>query len=346
MNITAGEVAAALGAALHGDSSIRLSSIKPLESAEKTDISFLTLPRERDNRTELLQKARESRAGALLVAEYFEEFSSTQIVTPDPMRAVIMLASRFYRAPRDFEGIDPRAVVHPSAVLGANVAVGPLAVVGANVVLGDNTVVYPHAVIYPHARLGKNCVIHSGAVIREFVTLGDDCLIQPGVALGGDGFGYLPDKELGYRRIPHIGTLELADGVDVGANSAIDRATLGKTSIGRSTKIDNLVQIGHNVAIGERTVICGLVGIAGSSKIGNDVTLAGQVGVGDHSVLGDKSRYAAKAGAAGKYEPGKDYAGMTAFPASDWRRSAAAFRSLPELARRVKNLEKKLNEVD
>ena len=342
MNITSGELAAVLGAELHGDKTVKLSNIKPLESAKATDISFLTAPRERDKWGALLELAKQSKAGALLVPEFQSEIDNIQIVTPDPMKAIIMLASKFYQAPRDFQGVDERAIVHPSAEIGQNVSIGPGAVIGANSKIGDNTVIHPNVVLYPNVSIGKACLVHAGAVLREFVTLGDDCLIQPNAVVGSDGFGYVPDPQLGHRRIPHIGTVELSDGVDIGANSAIDRGTLGKTVLGRSVKVDNLVQIGHNVKIGEKSLVCGHVGIAGSASIGKNVVIGGKSGVGDHSVLEDGLRVAGNSGVQGHYAGNQDVAGERAFPAKDWLRSVMAFRKLPELFKRVRVIEKHL----
>lgn len=343
MNITSGELAAALGAELHGDNSVKLSNIKPLNDAQGGDLSFLTAPRERDKWTELLEFAKNSKAGALLVPEFQDQIDNVQIVTPDPMKAIIMLASKYYRAPRDFEGIHPKAVVHESAEIADNVSIGAGAVISAGASIGEGTVIHPNVVLYPKVTVGKNCIIHACAVLREMVTLGDDCLVQPNAVIGSDGFGYVPDPELGHRRIPHIGSVEFADGVDIGANSAVDRATLGKTTIGRGTKIDNLVQIGHNVKIGEATLVCGNVGIAGSSTIGNQVVIGGMTGVGDHSVLGDRLRIAGNSGVQGTYEGDQDVAGERAFPVAEWFRSITSFRKLPQLFRRVRALEKKLD---
>jgi UDP-3-O-[3-hydroxymyristoyl] glucosamine N-acyltransferase len=339
---TVQELAQRLQAEVIGDRDKSLKRIMPLERASADDLSFLA-PSSRRNQSEMLEAARRTKAGAVLVKEYDADIPATQICTPNPMAAVIGLSPLFAPAVRPEPGVHPQACVSETAVLGRNVSVGAFAVIGDFVEIGDDTVIHPHVVIYTGAVIGKQCTIHSGATIREFVRLGDDCLIQNGVVLGGDGFGYIPDKVLGHRRIPHIGTLVLDSGVDIGANSTVDRAMLGEASIGRASKIDNLVMVGHNCEIGERVLMCGMVGVSGSCKIGNDVILAGNVGVADHITIGDNVRAAAKAGITSDVSPNQDIAGHPQIPASSWRRQRVLIERLPELFRKVKELDKFLS---
>lgn len=338
--ITTGAIASKLGAEIHGDESMVITAIKPLEVAGNHELSFVTVSK--SGTEKLLAKAQKTEAGALLTPQFFNELAKVQIVTPNPMGAVVALASLFYRPPEVAQGVHPQAIVDDTAKLGENVSVGAFCVIGKNVQIGKNTIIHPHVVIYEGAAIGESCIVHSGAVVRERVEVGNDCVIQNGVVVGGDGFGYIPDKELGHRRIPHLGRTVLKDHVDLGANSTVDRATLGETVINRSTKIDNLVMVGHNNIIGERAILCAHVGISGSCNIGNDVILGGQAGVADHITIGDKVRAGAKAGIAGNIPAETDVAGYPAVEFPVWRRFNAVLKRLPELLKRIRELEKRV----
>lgn len=342
--VTTGQIAQAIGAALIGDGFIEINGIKPLETAAQTELSFFA-PTSAKKRTDLLNAALASKAAAILVSQHEPQITAAQIVTPNPLGAIVMIAERFFPKPVPAPGIDPRAAVDPSASIGENVSIGAFAVVAKDVVIGPETIIHPHVVIYQGAIIGAKCVIHSGAVVREFVRLGSDCLIQNGVVVGGDGFGYFPDKEVGHRRIPHIGAVVLEDHVDLGANTTVDRATLGETTIGLGTKIDNLVMVAHNVHIGQRTLLCSQVGVSGSSTIGSDTLLAGQVGIADHVIIGDRVRVAAKSGVAADVKSQTDVGGYPATDVGTWRRVSAALLKLPQLLRRVRVLERKLGVV-
>jgi len=332
---TVEELAGRLDAKVYGDAKTVVSRIAPLESAGPGDLTFYS-PTQRRGLREVAERLRSSRALAVIVAAPLAELTLTQISVPHPLRAVASLAELFKPAPRLDHGVHPTAVVSSSAQLGAQVAIGAFAVIGEDVQIGDRTVVHPHVVVYAGVKIGKSCVIHSGAVIREYVELGDDCLIQNGVVLGGDGFGYFSDKEEGHARIPHIGNVVLEDRVDIGANSTVDRAMLGTTRIGRSSKIDNIVMIGHNTKIGERTLVCGHTGISGSCDIGSDVILAGGVGVADHVRIGDNVRAAARAGITGDIEANRVVAGHPPVDVGLWRRQVMALRKLPGLLRELR----------
>ncbi len=328
------EIAALLGASVEGDSSVKISNIKPLEAAEKEDLSFFA-PTSQKMFGKLIELAKASHAGAILIPEIREEISATQIITPNPLGALITLTEKLYQEPKLDPGIHPQAAVEDTAKIGKNVAVGAFAVVGKNSVIEEGSIIHPHVVIYPEVRIGKNCVIHAGAVIRERVILGDNCLIQPGVVIGGDGFGYIPDKKIGHRRITHTGIVRLENGVDIGANSTVDRATFGETHIKENVKIDNLVMIGHNVSIGSSSLLCGQVGISGSSSVGENVTLAGQVGVADHVSIGNNVRAAGKTGITSDVKDGIDIAGHPYQEAGQWRRMQVILKKLPLLHKQI-----------
>ena len=192
----------------------------------------------------------------------------------------------------------------------------------------DRSVIHPHVTIYPRVRLGQGCVVHAGAVLREDVTLGDHCVIQNGAVIGADGFGYIPDQAGNLHAVPQVGAAKLGNEVHIGANSCVDRGTLGNTTVGDWTKIDNLVQTGHNVSLGQNCIVCGQTGIAGSVSIGNRVVLGGGCGVQDHVSIADGCRFAGHSGVIGDITERGDYAGMPALPARQWRRLVAQLRRM------------------
>jgi len=340
LSITTGEIAKLLQAELQGSSDVSILSIKPLSEAKPTDISFFS-PTSKKRAGELLAQAKVTKAGALIVKEFFSDFSGVQIKVPDPLGAMVDLAPHF-KVVVEKPGIHSTAVVDETASIHPSASIGPYVVIGARTEIGERTVIRSHTSIYEDVSIGTNCLIHAGAIIREGTKIGNNCVFQPGVVVGGDGFGYLPDQKVGLKRIPHIGHVTLEDDVDLGANTTIDRGTFGETRIGVGTKIDNLVQIGHNVLIGARALLCAQVGISGSCQIGNEVILGGQAGVADHLKIGDKVRVAAKCGVTGNVEKG-DVAGYPHQEASAWRRNQVLIRYLPELmknrGRKSKNIE-------
>jgi UDP-3-O-[3-hydroxymyristoyl] glucosamine N-acyltransferase len=237
------------------------------------------------------------------------------------------------------------ATVDASARLGEGVHVGAYAVIGARARVGARSVIHAHVVLYPDASVGADCVIHSSVQIRERCVLGDRVVVQNGAVIGGDGFGFAKDEAGRYVKIPQVGTVVIEDDVEIGALTAIDRAAMAETRVGRGTKIDNLVQVGHSVTIGSDTVIAGQAGIAGSAQIGNRVTLAGQVGVVGHLKVGDGAIVTAQSGIPGDLEPGEIVSGSPAFANREWLKATAVFAKLPELQRRVRELEKKLAQL-
>ena len=321
--------------------SIPIRRIRSLEEAGPGDLTFFA-PTSKRVATTLLEAAGRTTAGAVLVQKANPLIAAPQIEVPHPFQAVLVLARIFHPAPAIPDGVDRDARVHESAVLDEGVSVGPFAVVGARVRIGRGTIIHPHAVIYEGAQIGASCILHAGAVVRENVIIGDDCVLQPGAVVGGDGFGYIPQPGVGHLRIPHVGTTILHSGVDMGANSTVDRGTFGDTVIGGMTKIDNLVMVGHNCRIGSRSLLCAMVGISGSCNIGDDVILGGNAGVADHITIRSGVRIGAKAGITGPIDEPGDYMGFPFRSASRWRREFAALTRLPEALRELKSLKSSL----
>jgi UDP-3-O-[3-hydroxymyristoyl] glucosamine N-acyltransferase len=227
-------------------------------------------------------------------------------------------------------------------VLGWGVSIGPYVVLGDRVRVGDGATLHPHCVVYADAEIGAGCLLHSGAVVREGVRLGRGVILQNGAVIGADGFGFAPRGDGSWHKIPQAGTVTLGDEVEVQALSCVDRATVGVTSVGRGTKIDNLVQVGHGCRIGDDSLLCGQVGLAGSTKVGSRVTLAGQAGTAGHCTIGDGATVAAQSGVLGDIEPGATVGGSPALDIQQARAVMIHLARLPELAKRVKTLEKAL----
>lgn len=258
------------------------------------------------------------------------------ITVKDPYRSIIKLIPRLYSPPSLPSDISPLAAIDASARIGENVAIAPFCVVGRNVEINEGTTLLPHVVIYEGARIGKHCTIHAGAVIREHCEVGDHATIQCGAVIGADGFGYYADPQRGLVPIPQIGKVTLEAKVDVGANTCIDRATFGTTKVGVGSKIDNLVQIGHNNKIGSHTVVCGQVGIAGSCTIGNQVVLGGATKIADHLSISDGVRIGGGSFVRTNVTEKGDYVGEGPLPKGQWLRVSAIIRDLPRLLRSKK----------
>lgn len=295
----------------------------------------------------LYTQACSTSAGAVLVDKEYPEFNSLQIVCGHPILAVVALAEMFKQKTQFNSGIHETAVVDPSAQIAEDVIIGPYCVIGASCTIGAGSTLHAHVTIYPEVSIGSKCELHAGVVVRERVQIDDDCLLQPGAVVGGEGFGYIPDPKLGHRRIPHLGNVHLCSRVDLGANASVDRATFGSTVVGTSTKLDSLVQVGHNNKLGERVLVCAMTGIGGSGTVGNDSILGGHVGVADHVNIASKVRVGGKTGVSSDItEPGDYLGGFRAEPAKQYWRELASIRSLPRIMKQLKELKKKISDLE
>ena len=331
------ELAGQLGCELLGDGEVEIRGVAGLEQAGPGDLSFLANPKY----APLLAS---TAASAVIVARG-QDAALPRLVAESPYLAFARAISLLKPPAQPAAGVHPSAQVHPSAVLGAGVHVGALAVVGARVQVGARSVLHPHVVLYDDVRIGEDCLLHSGVQVREGCRLGSRVVVQNGAVIGADGFGFAKDGEGRYQKFPQVGIVVIEDDVEIGALTAVDRAALGETRIGRGSKLDNLVQVGHSVTIGRDSVLCGQVGIAGSSKVGNRVTLAGQVGVAGHLEIGDGVIVTAQSGVPGNVEPGTILSGSPAFANRGWLKSSAVFTRLPELQKRVRELERRLESL-
>jgi UDP-3-O-[3-hydroxymyristoyl] glucosamine N-acyltransferase len=329
------DVAAAVGGRAHG-SAASLSGVAPLESAGPSDLSWVA-----DERRSA--EAASSGAGALLVGNVKLAGGKPCVVVDRPQLALGRWLDVFRPPLRPKAGVARGAWVDKSARLGAGVSVAPGATISPGARVGARSVISAGAFVGAGAVLGEDCVLHPNAAVLAGCFIGARCILQAGAVVGSDGFGYVWDGSA-HRKIPQVGIVRLEDDVEIGANSTVDRATLGETVIGRGTKVDNLVQIGHNVSIGEHSILCGQVGIGGSSTLGRGVTLAGQVGISDHARIGDGATLTGQAGIArqGRVEAGAVLSGMPALPHREFLRRAALLGRLERALERLAELEKKL----
>jgi UDP-3-O-[3-hydroxymyristoyl] glucosamine N-acyltransferase len=334
---TLGELAALVQGRVRGNPDRPLRAVKPLASAGPDDLSFLTSGRYRD-------EARASRAGAILVGRE-EELPHDLLVCAEPAWALGELLRRFHPQPAATPGI------HPTAVVAASADVDSSATIGAHVVVGEGSRIEAGAVLHAGVVVGDRCRVGTGSTLYPRVVLYDDTelgarvTVHAGAVLGADGFGYAPH---GGRlvKVPQVGRVVVEDDVEIGANTTVDRATLEETRIGAGSKLDNLVQVGHNVRLGNGCVLCGQAGIAGSTRLGDGVVLAGQAGVGGHLELGDGVQVAAKSAALQSVAAGAKVAGIPAVPLGEWRRQVSWLGRLGELSKRIRRLEKDAREEE
>ncbi|MBF0518865.1 MAG: UDP-3-O-(3-hydroxymyristoyl)glucosamine N-acyltransferase, partial [Nitrospirae bacterium] len=290
-----------------------------------------------------IEKLRTSEVSAVLVREEIPGLDKAQVIVKNPPLSFARLLGVFYITPHEVKGVMDGAFVSEDVSIGEQVTIYPASFVGAQAAIGNRTIVYPGVFIGEGTTIGEDCLIYPNVTIRERVTIGSRVIIHPGVVVGSDGFGYEQDNGI-HVKVPHVGTVIIGNDVEIGANSTIDRATTGETVIGDGTKIDNLVQIAHNVKIGRNSIIVAQVGIGGSTVIGDYVMLGGQVGVSDHTEISSGTMVAAQSGVKGTLPKGM-YMGSPCFSHSRYKRSHIIFTKLPEMYEKIQELEKKLNDL-
>jgi UDP-3-O-[3-hydroxymyristoyl] glucosamine N-acyltransferase len=325
-----GEVAASLGTRLeNGSPDTEITGVAGIEEAGPGQLTFVANPK-------YAAAAKKTKASAVIVAEDFPALGSALLRSSNPYLDFARAIELFYRPAKFAVGVHSTAVIHPSAKIGKNASVGPYAVVEEDVQIGNNCVLLAHVVIYRGARIGNNFLAHAHAVVRENCRLGDNVTLQNGVVIGGDGFGFAKDSEGRWRKIVQSGPAVLEDDVEVQANACVDRASIGETRIGRGTRIDNLVQVGHGSVVGRNTLLCAQVGLAGSTEVGDNVILAGQVGVAGHCKIGDGVIATAQSGIPSDVPAGKVVSGYPAIDNKLWLRCVAVFNRLPELMKALR----------
>ena len=341
------ELARRIGAELRGGGAGDISGVAPLETAGPSQIAFYANPRYR-------RELQATRAGAVIVSDEDAAqvpASAARLVAAQPYVAFAKASALFHDGLVIEAGIQDGALVDETAEVHPTAAISPGAYVGPNAAIGPRTTLHAGARVLDGARIGEDCILWPGAVVREHCIVGNRVVLQPNAVVGSDGFGFAFDLEGEgsgpmHRKVPQAGIVCIEDDVEVGACSCIDRATLGETRVGRGTKIDNLVQIGHNVQVGPLCLIVAQVGISGSTQVGQGVVLAGQVGVVGHLRIGDGARAGAQAGLAHDVGEGETVTGYPAMPHREWLRMSAALPRVPELLKQFRKLQQRVEQLE
>lgn len=333
------EIAALLSCTVEGDGSTEVLGIATLDDARDGDLSFLANPKYQS-------QSKRTQAAALIVGPDVPYTGRPLLRNDNPYLVFAKALDVFYPSERKSCGIHPTAVVASSAILGSGIEIGANAVVGERVRVGDFVSIGPGCLVESDAIIGAESRLQSGCVVKDRVTIGERCVIQSNAVVGSDGFGYAKNPDGSWYRIAQRGTVVLEDDVEIGACSTIDRPTLGVTQIGRGTKIDNLVQIGHACSIGEDCLLCAQVGLAGSTKVGNRVILAGQVGVAGHLTIGDGAMVGAQGGVANSVQPGRVLAGSPVVDQTTWFKYSAVLPRLPEIRKSVRDLDRRVCDLE
>ncbi len=323
-----------------GDSDLEITAAAGLDIAKSGEISFLANPK-------YTPQVETTEADAVFLSDGVEiDRGDIAILrSPDAYVAYTKALQAFHPSPRIVPSVHKTAAIDETTSVSENAEICANVVIGKNCVIAAGVKIFPNVTIYDGVKIGKDTTIHSGVSVRENCEIGTNCIIHNNSTIGSDGFGYAKTKEKSWLKIPQVGRVVIEDDVEIGANTAIDCASVGESRIKRGAKIDNLVQIGHSCTIDEDALICSQTGLAGSSVIGKRVILAGQVGIAGHLKVGDDAVVTAKSATSHDVEKGKTISGIPAFDNRDWLRSTAAFRRLGELAKSVRKLEKKLKEL-
>ena len=337
MGKTLGELAAFLGGELRGPADLVVRGLAPVDQATPEDLTFIAHPR-------FARLGETTRAGAVIVSPQWAALDKPLIVVEHPYLAYARVAALFARARPGWTGISDQAHLGAEVKLGRDVAIAPLVFLGEGVCLGDRVTLMPGCYIGPEAIIGDDTYLAPNVTIHERCRVGARVVIHSGAVIGTDGFGFIPTPE-GQLKIPQLGTVVIEDEAEIGANVTIDRGALGETRVGRGVKIDNLVQVAHNVELGEHTVIAAQAGIAGSTKIGKWVGLGGQVGLVGHIKVGDRTQIGAQAGVTNSVPPDQVLLGTPAWPLKETHRIWASWHTLPELYRRVRKMEQRLADL-
>ena len=333
--MTLRELADRLACRLEGDGDVEIVRVAPLDHAGPGDVTFLANPR-------YAAAAAVTRASALIARPDAPAGPCPMLRTDEPYLAFARAVAVFAPSLRQQPGVHAMAAVAGSARLGRDVSVGPFVAIGDGVSIGDRTTIFANVTIGPGTTVGDDCVIHSNVAIRERVTIGHRVILQNGVVLGGDGYGFVRRRDGTHEKIPQVAAVVIEDDVELGANTTVDRPAVGETRIRAGAKIDNLVQIAHGVTVGRNVLMAAQVGIAGSTQVGDDVMFGGQVGVGGHLTIGKGAVAVGQSGVTNSLEPGATVAGYPAIDSREWRKASVIFRRLPELKRRIEELEARL----
>ena len=336
--VTIGEIVELVGGDYRGPRDTRISGVAPIADATERHITFLSNPK-------YAPQLAETRAAAVLVAKDLAGDSDRWIRVKNPYFAMATVLAKYFDDRPMPQGISPQASIDPSAKLGRNVAVGPFTTIGAECAIEDGVKIFGHVAIEPSCTIGSGTIIYPHVSIYYRTRIGKRCIVHSGAVIGSDGYGFAPEGGK-HHKIPQVGIVRIEDDVEVGAGTTIDRAALGETVIGEGTKIDNLVQVGHNVKVGKHCLLIAQVGIAGSTELGDYVVLAGQVGVAGHLRLGPQAQVTAASAVFNDVPEKTRVQGNPAVPWREFSRREILSRRLPELAQRIKDLEDDLSEKE
>ena len=338
MEFSAKQIAAFIQGEIIGDENATVHTFAKIEEGMPGAISFLSNPK-------YTPYIYETQSSIVLVNKDFvpeHEIRATLIKVDNAYESLAKLLNLYEMSKPKKQGIDSLAYIAPSAKIGENVYIGAFAYIGENAVIGDNTQIYPHTFVGDGVKIGNGCLLYSNVNVYHDCRIGNECILHSGAVIGADGFGFAPQANGEYAKIAQIGNVVLEDNVEIGANTTIDRATMGSTIIKKGVKLDNLIQIAHNVEVGEHTVIAAQAGIAGSAKVGSHAMIGGQVGVAGHIKLGDRIQVGAQSGIPNHVENDAVIMGYPAVPSKEFARQVVYVKRLPELTRTVKALEREI----
>ena len=341
MEFTAEQIANVIGGRVEGNKDAKVHTFAKIEEGTEGAISFLSNPKY----THYLYNTRSSIVIVNEDLELEKDVDATLIRVKNAYESIAKLLQIYEASKPKKTGIAPQAYIAPSAKLGNNCYVGPFAYVGEGAEIGDGCQIYPHAVIGDNVKVGTNCIFYPNTTIYQGCKIGNNVTIHAGSVIGADGFGFAPGAD-GYDKIPQIGIVVIEDNVEIGANTCVDRSTMGATVIHKGVKLDNLVQVAHNVEIGENTVMSAQVGIAGSTKVGSWCMFGGQVGLAGHITIGDKTFLGAQSGVPGSLKGGEELIGTPPMNPRAYFKSQAIFRRLPDMYKDLNDAKKKIEELN
>jgi UDP-3-O-[3-hydroxymyristoyl] glucosamine N-acyltransferase len=341
MKFKAIQIAEILDGVVVGDENVEVHKLSKIEEGEKGSLTFLSNPK-------YTHYIYSTKASIAIVNKDFvpdHNVETTLIKVPDAYKAFSKLLEFYNQVKLNKSGIETPSYISESSSVGENLYLGAFSYINNNVKIGDNVKIYPNVFIDDNVKIGDNTIIFAGAKIMSETVIGKNCVINAGAVIGADGFGFAPNEEGVYSKIPQIGNVVIEDNVDIGAATTIDRATLGSTIIREGVKLDNQIQVAHNVEIGKNTVIASQTGIAGSTKIGENCMIGGQVGIVGHLLIGNNVRIQAQSGIGRNIKDNEVIQGSPAFGYTDWNKSYVYFKNLPKLANKINELEKELKAI-
>jgi UDP-3-O-[3-hydroxymyristoyl] glucosamine N-acyltransferase len=340
MEFSASQIAQVIGGRIEGNPEVKINSLSKIEEGIPGSLSFLANPK-------YTSYIYSTEASIVIVSSEFvpeQPVAATLIRVDDAYSAFAKLLEMYNKIRNEKKGVSSLSFIASSAKIGSDVYVGEFAFIGENVEIGDRVKIFPHVYLGDNVKIGSDTTLYAGVIVYSDNFIGSGCTLHGGVVVGADGFGFAPQEDKNYKKIAQIGNVVIEDNVEIGSNTTIDRATLGSTFIRRGVKLDNLIQVAHNVEIGENTVIAAQVGISGSTKIGRNCMIAGQVGMAGHITVGDDVKIGAQAGVSNNIKDGSIVLGSPAIEIGNFKKSIVLFKNLPELVRRIGELEKKMKE--